>query len=106
MNNIAAQNGLTMDELAEALEKEGMSVDKYREQLREEITLQRLRNREVISRIQVTKAEVDNYLAHAEQNPGGREAYHIRHILIATPTALPAKRLPRPGNRPWTSCND
>ena len=93
MNNIAAQNGLTMDELAEALEKEGMSVDKYREQLREEITLQRLRNREVISRIQVTKAEVDNYLAHAEQNPGGREAYHIRHILIATPDGASSEEI-------------
>jgi peptidyl-prolyl cis-trans isomerase SurA len=62
-----------------------MSMDDYREELRKEITLQRLRNREVISRIQITKAEVDNYLAHAEENPGGREAYHLRHILVPTP---------------------
>ncbi|WP_456405001.1 peptidylprolyl isomerase [Thiolapillus sp.] len=85
MNNIAAQNGLTLEELAAALEEQGMSMDEYRQELRNEITLQRLRNREVISRIQITKAEVDNYLAHAEENPGGREAYRIRHILIPTP---------------------
>lgn len=93
MNNIAAQNGLTLEELSEALQKEGMSMDQYRQQLREEITLQRLRNREVISRIQVTKAEVDNYLAHAEENPGGRDAYRIRHILIPTPDGASSEEI-------------
>ncbi len=85
MSNIAAQNGLTLEELAAVLQEQGMSMDEYRRELRTEITLQRLRNREVISRIQVTKAEVDNYLTHAEENPGGRDAYRLRHILIATP---------------------
>lgn len=93
MNNIAAQNGLTLEELSEVLQKEGMSMDQYRQQLREEITLQRLRNREVISRIQVTKAEVDNYLAHAEENPGGRDAYRIRHILIPTPDGASSEEI-------------
>ncbi|WP_456417945.1 peptidylprolyl isomerase [Thiolapillus sp.] len=85
IGNIAAQNGLTPEELAAVLQEQGMSMEEYRRELRDEITLQRLRNREVISRIQVTKAEVDNYLTHAEENPGGRDAYHLRHILIATP---------------------
>lgn len=85
MNNIAAQNGLTLEELGIALQEQGMPMDEYRQELRSEITLQRLRNREVISRIQITKAEVDNYLTHAEENPGGRDAYQLRHILIATP---------------------
>ena len=85
MNNIANQNGLSLDELQTALQEQGMSLDEYRQELRNEITLQRLRNREVVARIQITKAEVDNYLAHASENPGGRNAYHIRHILIPTP---------------------
>ncbi len=93
MNNIAKQNGLSLDELAAALREQGMSMEEYREELRKEITLQRLRNREVISRIQVTKAEVDNYLAHAEENPGGRDAYHLRHILIATPDGASSEEI-------------
>ena len=93
MNNIARQNGLSLDELAAALQEQGMSMEEYREELRKEITLQRLRNREVISRIQVTKAEVDNYLAHAEENPGGRDAYHLRHILIATPDGASSEEI-------------
>ena len=93
MNNIAKQNGLSLDELAAALQEQGMSMEEYRDELRKEITLQRLRNREVISRIQVTKAEVDNYLAHAEENPGGRDAYHLRHILIATPDGASSEEI-------------
>ncbi|WP_456374899.1 peptidylprolyl isomerase [Thiolapillus sp.] len=93
MNNIAKQNGLSLDELATALQEQGMSMDEYREELRKEITLQRLRNREVLSRIQVTKAEVDNYLAHAEENPGGRDAYHLRHILIPTPEGASSEEI-------------
>jgi peptidyl-prolyl cis-trans isomerase SurA len=93
MNNIAKQNGLSLDELAAALKEQGMSMEEYRRELRKEITLQRLRNREVISRIQVTKAEVDNYLAHAEENPGGRDAYHLRHILIPTPEGASSEEI-------------
>ena len=85
MSNIASQNGLTLEELEAALQEQGMSMDEYRRELRTEIILQRLHNREVVSRIRITKAEVDNYLTHAEENPGGRDAYHLRHILIATP---------------------
>ena len=91
--SIAQRNGLSPAEMDKALEEEGMSPDAYREQLREEITLQRLRNREVIGRIQVTKAEVDNYLAHAEQNAGGRTAYRLRHILIATPEGASSEQI-------------
>jgi peptidyl-prolyl cis-trans isomerase SurA len=85
MNNIANQNGLSLEELQVALQEQGMSMDEYRQELHNEITLQRLRNREVVARIQITRAEVDNYLAHAAENPGGRNSYHIRHILVATP---------------------
>ncbi|HDK37781.1 MAG TPA: molecular chaperone SurA [Thiolapillus brandeum] len=93
MNNIAAQNGLTLDELATALQEQGMSLDEYRQELRDEIALQRLRNQEVISRIQITKAEVDNYLQHVAENPGGRDAYRLRHILIATPDGASSKEI-------------
>ena len=93
MNRIAQQNGLSLDELAAALKEQGMSMDEYRDELRKEITLQRLRNREVMSGIQITKAEVDNYLAHAEDNPGGRDAYHLRHILVPTPEGASSEEI-------------
>ncbi|HIE54178.1 MAG TPA: molecular chaperone SurA, partial [Chromatiaceae bacterium] len=70
-----------------------MSMEAYRKQLREEIILQRLHNREVVGRIQVSKAEVDSYLASAEQNPAGRTAYRLRHILIATPEGASSEQI-------------
>lgn len=85
LNNIAERNKLSMEQLERALQREGMSMEYYRENLREQIVLTRLRNREVMARIQVTDAEIDNYLEHADQQPGGRTAFHLRHILIATP---------------------
>ena len=83
--SIAARNNLDMPGLEKALAAEGMSMESYREDLREQIILGRLKNREVMARIQITKAEVDSYLANAEQLPGGRSAFRLRHILISTP---------------------
>ena len=85
VNNIANRNNITLEQLEQALQREGMTLEYYREDLREQIILSRLRNREVMARIQVTDAEIDNYLEHVDQQPGGRTAFHLRHILIATP---------------------
>lgn len=85
MSSIAERNDMSLDELEQALQAEGMTPAQYREDVREEIILQRLRNREVINRINITKAEVDSYLAHAAQNLAGRSAYRVRHILVSTP---------------------
>jgi peptidyl-prolyl cis-trans isomerase SurA len=85
IGNIAQKNNLTLEELNQALTAEGMSFADFRENLRSEILVSRLRNREVMNRIQVTKAEVDSYLARGGDRPGGRTDFHILHILVATP---------------------
>jgi len=90
---IARRNGLTPAEMEEAMKAEGISPEAFRAQLREEITLQRLRNREVINRIQVTKAEVDNYLANQAQQGDNSVSYRIRHILIATPEGASSEEI-------------
>jgi len=90
---IAKRNGLTPAEMEEAMKAEGISPEAFRAQLREEITLQRLRNREVINRIQVTKAEVDNYLANQAQQGDNSISYRIRHILVATPEGASSEEI-------------
>jgi peptidyl-prolyl cis-trans isomerase SurA len=85
VGNIARSNNLTIGELRDALEKDGLSFEEFRENLRRQILISRLRNREVVSRIQVTKAEIDSYLARGGDQPGGRTDFHLLHILIATP---------------------
>ncbi len=60
---IAEQNKLSMQDFRNQLEKEGIPFSRFREEIREEITRQRLREREVDSKIQISESEVDNQLA-------------------------------------------
>lgn len=89
---VAENNGMTVAELRDALEAEGMDFQTFRETLRDEIVIRRLRNREVTNRIQVTKSEIDSYL---ERSGGidGRTAVHLMYILIEVPDgATPEQR--------------
>ena len=81
---IAANNQMSVPELRAALEAEGVDFDAFRLSMRDEIVIRRLRSREVTSRIQVTKSEIDGYL---ERSGGadGRQAVYLLYILIATP---------------------
>ncbi|MCB1801116.1 MAG: peptidylprolyl isomerase [Gammaproteobacteria bacterium] len=80
---IAQNNNLTVPELRDALAAEGMDFQTFRDSMRDEILVRRLRNREVTNRIQVTKSEIDNYL---ERSGGdGRDAVSLSYIMIAAP---------------------
>jgi peptidyl-prolyl cis-trans isomerase SurA len=94
---IAQDNKLSPDEFRAALKKEGIEYDKYREDIRKEIVIQRLRDREVDSRITVSDSEVDAYLASQNAQVGGDLEYRISHILVvvperASPEQIDAKR--------------
>jgi len=92
LNAIAANNQMSVQELSEALEAEGMDFQTFRDTMRNEIIVRQLRNREVTNRIQVTKSEVDSYLERAG-GADGRTAVHLLYIMIATPDgASPAQR--------------
>ena len=75
---IAQENKITPEELRRALDREKISYAKYREDIRREVTIQRLREREVDSRVQVSEAEVDNYLATVAAQGRRRERVPAR----------------------------
>ncbi len=82
---IAQENKITPEELKRALDREKVSYAKYREDIRREITVQRLREREVDSKVQVSEAEVDNYLATVDAQAGGETEYQLAHIMVGVP---------------------
>lgn len=85
MERIAEQNKLSPSQFREALEKDGISYGKFREDMRNEIVLARLREREVDNRVNVTEAEIDNLLtSQASRNELSNE-FDISHIVIRTP---------------------
>jgi peptidyl-prolyl cis-trans isomerase SurA len=82
---IAQENKITPEELRRALDREKVSYAKYREDIRREVTIQRLREREVDSKVQVSEAEVDNYLATVAAQAGGESEYEVAHIMVGVP---------------------
>ena len=81
IGNIAQQNNLSPDQLRLQLARDGMSFDDFRSSLRDEMLIQRLRQRFAQSRISVSDAEVD---AAMSAQAGGAQ-YQLAHILVALP---------------------
>ncbi|HSQ82943.1 MAG TPA: peptidylprolyl isomerase [Casimicrobiaceae bacterium] len=94
---VAEENKLSPEQFRQVLENEHIPYANYREDLRRQIIIQRVREREVDSKVIVTDAEVDNYLATIASQAGGDSEYHLAHIYItvpeqATPAAVEASR--------------
>jgi peptidyl-prolyl cis-trans isomerase SurA len=91
MNNIARENKMTLAQFAEAVRLDGGDYLALREQIRDEVTVQRLRQREVDGRVTVTDQDVDLFLA-AQSGEDDTE-YRLSHILVAIPDgASPEQR--------------
>lgn len=85
LRRIAESNRLSLPEFRAALEKDGIAWAKFREDIREEMTISRLREREVDNRITISEGEIDNYLASPEHASGANEELHLAHILLRVP---------------------
>ena len=81
---VAEENKIKPDEFRKVLEREGIVYSNYREDIRRQIIIQRVREREVDSKISVSDAEVDNYLATLAVQ-GGEEEYMLSHIYVTVP---------------------
>jgi peptidyl-prolyl cis-trans isomerase SurA len=79
---IAQQNRVSPEQLRQQVTRDGNSYDEFRSSIRDELTVQRLRQRFAQSRISVSEAEVEAALA-TQQNAGSQ--FHLAHILVALP---------------------
>ncbi|MDR2679031.1 MAG: peptidylprolyl isomerase [Zoogloeaceae bacterium] len=91
VERIAANNKMSREQFLFALQQEdGISYAQFQEEIRNEILVTRLREREVDSRIAISDAEIDNFLAQAG---GKREELRIAHILLRAPEAASPEQL-------------
>jgi len=90
---IAEQNKMSLQEFRTQLEREGTPFARFREEIREEIIMQRLREREVDNKIQITESEVDNYLAAESGATPGQQEYNLAHILVRIPENATAEQI-------------
>ncbi|MBW8845940.1 MAG: peptidylprolyl isomerase [Burkholderiales bacterium] len=87
--NVAAQNKLTLEQLRERLKSDGTDYKSFRENLRDQMMTERVREREVQGRIKITDAEIDAYLdkKRAALEQGGQ--INLAQVLIPVPEGAP-----------------
>jgi peptidyl-prolyl cis-trans isomerase SurA len=93
--NIAAQNQMDLSQFRAALQREGVDFETFRENMRDEITVNRLQQRQVNNRIVVTEQEIDNFLSNETLRGGVNKEYNLGHILVAVPEAASAEQITR-----------
>jgi peptidyl-prolyl cis-trans isomerase SurA len=85
IERIASENNMTMIAFRQALERDGIRYARFREDIRNEILLARLREREVENSIVVTDAEVDTELAREAKENSGDSEFRLSHVLVLVP---------------------
>lgn len=90
--NIAAQNQISLAELRQRMKSDGLDYDRYRNSLREQMLLERIRAREVNARIQVSDADIAAF--NAQSAAAGRDVdLNLSHILIGVPENASAEQV-------------
>ena len=95
VNNVAVQNQITMAQLRERLRKEGIDYARFRNNVRDQLLTERVREREVQGRIRVTDAEIDALLDERRAAAHASAEYNIAQILVSVPDGASAEETAR-----------
>ncbi|MCH2160045.1 MAG: peptidylprolyl isomerase [Oleiphilaceae bacterium] len=90
--NIASSSGMTLQQFQQQLAKEGETYAAAREQIRREMLVSRVQQREVDRRVRVTEQEINNFLSSSEARERSGTEYYIGHILISVPEDATAEQ--------------
>ncbi len=93
VQRIAQSNNLSLADFRAALERDGLPFDLFRQDVREQIALTRLREREVDDKIQVSDSEIDLFLEAMKSAPAERAEYNLAHILVRVPEQASPERV-------------
>jgi peptidyl-prolyl cis-trans isomerase SurA len=85
IGRIAEQQKMSLQDMRNQMEKEGMTYASFREEIRNEIMMQRLREHEVDNKIQISDAEVDTYLAAEQAAAAEHVEINISQIFVRIP---------------------
>jgi peptidyl-prolyl cis-trans isomerase SurA len=93
LERIAENNSMTLSAFRQTLEKDGVPFAKFRSEVHEQIQMQRLREREVDDRIEVSDSEIDQFLAESRNSGGSRSEYNLAHVLVRLPEQASPEQL-------------
>jgi peptidyl-prolyl cis-trans isomerase SurA len=106
VQRVAQNNKMTLADFRRALEADGVLFQAFREDLREQILLSRLREREVDDRVQVSDTEIDLFLAESAVKPDTRVEYQVSHILVRVPEQATPERVEAARGRAQKALNE
>src|SRR5438105_1737432 len=92
VQRIAQSNQMTLADFRQALERDGVSFDAGREEVRQQMLMTRLREREVEDKVQVSDTEIDLFLEQMKTRPESAE-YNLAHILVRVPEQASPERI-------------
>ena len=87
ITNIAQENKLSLEQFREVLKRDNFQFSDFRENIRREVIISRLRKVQVENKVSVSEQEIENYLSQFLANKSDNDEYLLSHILIATPEA-------------------
>jgi peptidyl-prolyl cis-trans isomerase SurA len=93
VERIAQSNNMTLADFRKALEADGVGFDAWRSDIRQQMTMARLREREVENKVQVSDTEVDLFLEQQKNRPDDNTEYNIAHILVRVPEGASPERI-------------
>jgi len=99
IRRIADDNKLSLPEFYAALDKDGISYKKFRNEITDEMIMARLKEREVKHQVNVTEGEVDNFLRTQETSAVGNDEYRLAHILVLITESMNSSQIQQRSER-------
>src|SRR5690606_11556355 len=91
--DVANRNNVAFDELPQLLAQQGIDYRDFRDDVRRQMTLQLLRQRDVIARINISPRELEQFLARQQNAPDRNAEYNVSHILISVPVSATPEQI-------------
>jgi peptidyl-prolyl cis-trans isomerase SurA len=93
LDDVARRNNIGFADLPQALSQQGIDYRNFRDEIRRQMTLQLLRQRDVIGRINVSPRELEQFMARQQNLPDRNAEYNVSHILISVPVSASPEQI-------------
>ena len=93
LDDVAKRNNIGFADLPQALSQQGIDYRSFRDEIRRQMTLQLLRQRDVIGRINVSPRELEQFMTRQQNAPDRNAEYNVSHILISVPVSASPEQI-------------
>ncbi len=99
LQEMARKNGYSLRDFRDILQRDGYEFSRFREDIRQQMLLARVRQQQVAGRIRISEREIDNFLTNQVSRGNQNAEYHLSHILIAIPEGASPEQIQASRNK-------